>query len=196
MSVIRHLQIVVPGEPCGKGRPRFVRSTGHAFTPGKTVNAETLIKELFAQAYPGFVPLDCALKAMVFAYMGIPASWSTKRKLAGLRALVKPQEPRSLDACLKASSTHSIKFIFDATDWQKESNSNWLHDGRSDIRPAVCIPITTPRAKAGPEDAPTCSNARMISGRVSGRNSMKLLSGLSAQPRCASCRNYRLKRVV
>ena len=33
----------VPGPPVGKGRPRFVRSTGRAYTDSQTVSAEQRI---------------------------------------------------------------------------------------------------------------------------------------------------------
>ena len=76
------ISLVIPGEPCGKQRPKFVRATGRAYTPTKTVNAETLIRETFATAYPGHEPLAGPLKMTVIAYFSIPKSASAKRKLA------------------------------------------------------------------------------------------------------------------
>ena len=35
---------IIPGEPKGKGRPRFNTRTGRAFTPGDTINYENLVK--------------------------------------------------------------------------------------------------------------------------------------------------------
>ena len=34
------INLVVPGEPRGKGRPRFVRATGRTYTPAETEQAE------------------------------------------------------------------------------------------------------------------------------------------------------------
>ena len=34
------IEIILAGVPVGKGRPRFVKSTGRAFTPEKTVRFE------------------------------------------------------------------------------------------------------------------------------------------------------------
>src|SRR5512136_1378968 len=95
------VQLIVPGEPCGKGRPRFVRSTGHAFTPKKTENAQATIKAIWAQAYPGFVPLDCALQMTIIAYMGIPSSASGKRKVSMLNQEAWPMRKPDADNILK-----------------------------------------------------------------------------------------------
>lgn len=35
---------IVPGEPKGKGRPRFNTKTGRTYTPGDTINYENLVK--------------------------------------------------------------------------------------------------------------------------------------------------------
>ncbi len=101
MSVTRHLQLIVPGEPCGKGRPRFVRSTGHAFTPKKTEGAESTIRLLFAQAYPNFVPLTESLKMVVLAYMGIPKSASRKSRAEMLAQTVWPTKRPDADNVIK-----------------------------------------------------------------------------------------------
>jgi Holliday junction resolvase RusA-like endonuclease len=37
--------LVVPFEPVAKGRPRFVRATGHAYTPPKTAIGEWQIRQ-------------------------------------------------------------------------------------------------------------------------------------------------------
>ena len=39
-------ELTIPGEPVGKGRPRFTKN-GHSFTPEKTVNYENLVKLYF-----------------------------------------------------------------------------------------------------------------------------------------------------
>ena len=37
------IRIIVDGPPIGKGRPRFIRATGRAYTPVKTVNYEAIL---------------------------------------------------------------------------------------------------------------------------------------------------------
>lgn len=116
------IHLVVPGEPCGKGRPRFVRTTGHAFTPTKTVNAETQIRERFAAEYPGHVPFGGAVHMTVIAYFGVPASWPAKRKVAALNGetwLVKrPDGDNILKLCgdaLNALAYHDDSQIVSAS---------------------------------------------------------------------------------
>lgn len=39
--------VMIPGQPVGKGRPRFVRSTGHVYTPEKTRDYESRVRQLY-----------------------------------------------------------------------------------------------------------------------------------------------------
>ena len=45
------MMFTVPGEPIGKGRPKFSPFNGHAvaYTPKKTVNYENLVKVMFTE---------------------------------------------------------------------------------------------------------------------------------------------------
>ena len=72
------VKLVIPGKPLGKQRPRVLKN-GITYTPDKTVNYETLVKQLyitehFQKQLPG------AIKATITAYMYIPKSESKKRK--------------------------------------------------------------------------------------------------------------------
>lgn len=93
--------LTIPGEPCGKGRPRFVRATGHAYTPTKTVNAETQIRERFAAEYPGHVPFGGPVHMTVLAYFSIPQSWPAKCKVAALKGETMPTKKPDADNILK-----------------------------------------------------------------------------------------------
>ena len=59
------------GQPIGKGRPRFRRVSGHAYTPAKTVNWESLAAEVFADGWKG-APLDCPVSLEVTAVFARP----------------------------------------------------------------------------------------------------------------------------
>ncbi len=73
-------KIIVDGEPVGKERPRFVRSTGVAYTPKKTKDYEKAVKEAWIeQKGPFFVDSDVCVKIIVKAYMRVPKSVSKKR---------------------------------------------------------------------------------------------------------------------
>ena len=97
------IRIVVDGPPVGKGRPRFVRATGHAFTPAKTANYEAILaaRGMEAMVGPGWCkPLEGPLALQVTAYMPIPRSWSQKKQSAALRGELRPGKP-DLDNILK-----------------------------------------------------------------------------------------------
>lgn len=69
------VQFTVPGEPVGKGRPRFVRITGRAYTPERTSNFETLVKWEYHRQCGGQKFDDSAqLGIRVEAFFSIPKS--------------------------------------------------------------------------------------------------------------------------
>lgn len=80
----------VRGEPTAKGRPRFVRATGGAFTPQKTVNYEALIKDAAARVMGDREPFDGALRLTIRAVYLIPQSWSAKKKRDAIWKTSKP----------------------------------------------------------------------------------------------------------
>ena len=111
------IALVVPGEPCGKGRPKFckVGKFARAYTPAKTVNHEATIKQLFAVRYPDFTPLDGPLSMSVFAYMSIPASASAKARVAMLAQRVWPTKKPDADNILKlvADALNGLAYVDD-----------------------------------------------------------------------------------
>jgi Holliday junction resolvase RusA-like endonuclease len=86
--------IRLAGEPKGKGRPRFVKQTGRAFTPAATRSYEAALRFAAQEAMAGRAPLEGALRVEIRAGFPIPASWSKyKRESAALgtiRPTVKP----------------------------------------------------------------------------------------------------------
>ena len=82
--------IRLAGEPEGKGRARFSRKTGRAFTPAKTRSYEGALR-LAAQDVMGERdPLEEAVFVTVTAGMPVPASWSEKKRQMALAGLVWP----------------------------------------------------------------------------------------------------------
>lgn len=73
------INLTIPGNPVGKQRARVTRQ-GHAFTPVKTVNYETLIRELFAVQYPNHAPWSGSIEISIKAFFLIPKSVSKKRR--------------------------------------------------------------------------------------------------------------------
>jgi Holliday junction resolvase RusA-like endonuclease len=92
--------IELPGEPRGKGRPRFVRRTGHAFTPQKTAS-EACLRHEAALAMADRPPFEGALRVRVAAYFGVPASWSTKKQIAAIAGAIRPAKRPDLDNIVK-----------------------------------------------------------------------------------------------
>lgn len=82
------IKLTIPGKPLGKQRPRVTR-TGITYTPKKTVNYETLVKQLYIQNYFQ-KQLEGPIKATITAYMYIPKSESKKRKAAMLANEIRP----------------------------------------------------------------------------------------------------------
>lgn len=74
------IEFTVPGIPSGKGRPRFVKATGRAYTPAKTTAYESLIAYAGAVAMQGQQPFTGPLGMKLTAVFPIPASWPKKRR--------------------------------------------------------------------------------------------------------------------
>ncbi len=84
------IRFTIPGEPVGKGRPRFVRATGRTFTPPATRSYEGAVKMIAAQAMTGKAPLEGPLAVEITAYFAKPVSWSRKRAEATKRHIGRP----------------------------------------------------------------------------------------------------------
>ncbi len=81
-----NIAFIIPGEARGKGRPRFVRATGVAFTPEKTASYENLVKLAAQAAMDGLPPSTSPIMVDISVYRGIPAGWSKKKREAALCA--------------------------------------------------------------------------------------------------------------
>ena len=91
------IRLVIPGPPCGKQRPRVTRQ-GHAYTPEKTVNYETLVREIFAANYPRHTPLTGAVCMGITIYM-MPSKADRKRLKEDQR--LRPMKKPDIDNVLK-----------------------------------------------------------------------------------------------
>ena len=92
---------VIPGEPRGKGRPRFSRTSGHAYTPKETEMYENRIAMCWRAEYPDTGSLiETDLEIWVKAIYGIPQSWSKKkqREMLGRPCRKKPDGDNILKA--------------------------------------------------------------------------------------------------
>jgi Holliday junction resolvase RusA-like endonuclease len=110
--------VELPGEPIGKGRPRFRvatardgRTFGHAYTPAKTRAYERSLAMMGKVAMRGKAPLAGPLCVTVTAFMGVPASWSNKKRDAALSGAVRPSRP-DVDNIFKAGTDPLNGIIF------------------------------------------------------------------------------------
>lgn len=101
------VNFIIYGEPKGKGRPRFVRATGHAVTPKDTVEYQNLVKmEYQLQCEGQRFPDDAQLEMQVTAYYSIPKSVSKRKKEKMLNHQIRPTK--------KPDSSNVLKAIEDA----------------------------------------------------------------------------------
>lgn len=92
-------EFVIPGEPYGKGRPRFRKVGEHQqpYTPAKTANYENLVKLSFMEQCGVRFPEDAMLDVRIFAYYAIPKSVSKKKRQAMLDRKIRPTKKPDFD---------------------------------------------------------------------------------------------------
>lgn len=95
------ISITLAGEPRGKGRPRFVRASGRTFTPPETRSYEAALRYAAQDVMAERTLLDGPLKVAVWAFLGIPASWSRKRSAAALAGREAPTKKPDADNLIK-----------------------------------------------------------------------------------------------
>lgn len=110
------LSFFVPGEPRGKGRPRFVRATGRTYTDTPTASYENLIRVVAMEALGAADRFDGAVSVVLTAYLGVPASASRKTKAAMLAHDILPTKKPDLDNVAKAAmdALNTVVFRDDA----------------------------------------------------------------------------------
>lgn len=97
------ITFIVPGEARGKGRPRFARQGKfvRTYTDDRTASFENLVA-LFASQAMGARPLiEGPASVRMDIHVGIPASWSKKKRAAALAGNLRPTGKPDLDNCAK-----------------------------------------------------------------------------------------------
>lgn len=97
----KEVRFVVLGEPQGKARPGFNTHTGHAFTPEKTVNYETLVQWEYVRQCAYKFPDDAMLDMRIKAYYAVPKSDSKKLRARKLAGQVRPTKKPDMDNVIK-----------------------------------------------------------------------------------------------
>jgi Holliday junction resolvase RusA-like endonuclease len=76
------IEIVLLGKPVAKGRPRFNRESGRAYTPAPTVKYEQLLRLAAADVMGDRPPLEGPLTLHMHVVVPIPASWPKRKQEA------------------------------------------------------------------------------------------------------------------
>lgn len=91
----RSISFSVPGEPVGKGRPRFTR-TGHTYTPGKTESYESLVRLAYGECGMVF-PKGVPVRVRITACFSIPKSASKKKRAMMIAGDIVPTKKPDFD---------------------------------------------------------------------------------------------------
>jgi len=152
------IELIVPGEPQGKQRPKVfpIRMKSgliirKGVTPAKTVAYETLIRELFAVIYPGFVLMEGPLTMTVDAYLGIPKSASRKRREAMEGGAIVPEKRPDADNIMKsaADALNGLAFRDDSQIAEATIRKRYSERPRLEIRIMPVLICAIPGGPAG-----------------------------------------------
>lgn len=99
--MISFIKFTVPGEPKGKGRPRFSTQGKfiRTYTDETTVNYENWVKICFQEAGQG--KLEGELKAEIDCYFSIPNSFNKNKKFNAVNGLLRPTKKPDVDNIAK-----------------------------------------------------------------------------------------------
>ena len=98
------LRFEVPGEPRGKGRPRFSRAGGFVrpYTDARTEAYESIIRYFFRRNFPNHLPLTGPVRLSFIAGFQIPKSASAKKAALMLAGEILPTKKPDASNILKA----------------------------------------------------------------------------------------------
>lgn len=98
------LEFAIPGEPQGKGRPRFSKRGGfvQTYTPTKTKSYEELVKSEYIRQCGNIMAdsNDC-IHMEITACFGVPKSTSKVNRLRMLMNLIHPLKKPDIDNIIK-----------------------------------------------------------------------------------------------
>ena len=94
------VSFTIPGQPVGKGRPRFTRS-GVIYTPERTKKYERLVKECYREQCGNINFGTTSIALYVKAYVTPLTKFRKAEKLAALKGELKPIAKPDADNILK-----------------------------------------------------------------------------------------------
>lgn len=129
------LEFTIPGDPVGKGRPRFTR-TGFAYTDKRTASFENLVRLAFTEKYPDAVPSELPVSLSIIARHTVPKSWPKKRRIAALcEQLFKTSKP-DLDNIIKSVSDglNGVAFKDDSQIYELHARKSYAETPSTTVR--------------------------------------------------------------
>lgn len=112
------VEFVIPGEPQGKGRPKFSRQGNFVktYTPAKTENYEAHIKACFMASGAGMIPQGVEIGMEITAFYSIPKSTSKKRAALMREGVIRPAKKPDFDNVAKVicDALNKIAYYDDA----------------------------------------------------------------------------------
>ena len=99
--MLEPITITIAGDPVGKGRPRFVKKTGHAFTPAATRKYEGVLRLAAQRVMNGRDIFDGPVSVDVLARFAVPVSWSKRQRADALLGHTLPTVKPDADNLLK-----------------------------------------------------------------------------------------------
>ena len=129
--------IRLAGEPQAKLRPRFVRSTGTAFTPSSTRKYESALRYAAQVEMIGRPVMEGPIEVTVVAAFPVPLHFSRKKRAAALLGEIRPAKKPDCDNLLKQLDA------FNQVVWQddKQIVKAAIEKVYSE-RPELCVVIT------------------------------------------------------
>lgn len=130
---MERVKFTIPGEPCGKGRPRFIKDSGRAYTPGKTALYENLVRLEYQTQCGGAKFQDGEMLDMrIQAYYRIPQSKSKKQKAMMEAGVIRPTKKPDMDNIVKvvADSLNNLAYSDDTQIVDCQVRKFYSHDPR------------------------------------------------------------------
>jgi Holliday junction resolvase RusA-like endonuclease len=115
-------EIILHGQPAGKGRPRFSGRNGvvRTFTDGKTRSYEAALRVAGGHVMGDRLPLEGPLEVGIFAFFEVPKSWSQKKRNAALKGdLLPTKKPDGDNLAKMVDALNNVCWCDDSqiTDW-------------------------------------------------------------------------------
>lgn len=130
------VKFTIPGIPVPKARPRVVK--GHTYTPKKTKDYETLVKDVYNLTVGEYLG-DSAIVATIDLYFPIPESYSKSKRKRIADGEIKHTKRPDVDNCAKAilDALNEVAYRDDSQIVESRITKHYAVDG--DVRADVIL---------------------------------------------------------